>query len=132
MLRHHRGNRITTTKNKAKRKIRIIHETWGRNDNNLDDWLVFGVYRKGKVHCSCPMCASKTNAKNNKSRGPVFNTSVNKKTGLPIYGKHGTRLTCTNQRYGKKNYTASDRKKIDSMIEQENEYNAKQDIATLY
>lgn len=32
-----------------------------------------GMYSKGKIHCSCSMCASKTNNKHLKTRGPVTN-----------------------------------------------------------
>lgn len=59
-------------------------------------------YSKNKIHCSCPMCAAKTNNKRNKSRGPVC-------------GSRGVRVPNTCSRYGKKTYTMSDKKKIDSM-----------------
>lgn len=32
-----------------------------------------GMYSKGKIHCSCSMCASKTNAKHLKTTGPAMN-----------------------------------------------------------
>lgn len=64
-----------------------------------------GYLRKGKVHCSCAMCAAKTNSWVNKSRGPVCEETPH----------GGTRLRVTNGRYGRKNYSAADRKKVDRM-----------------
>lgn len=60
-------------------------------------------YSKNKIHCSCAMCAAKTNGKINKSNGPVSSRH------------HGTRLATTNCRYGRKNYTIAEKKKIDDM-----------------
>ena len=124
MLRHNRGNRRDTTEAKMKRKIRIIHETWGMNQKDLDEWLVEGVYRKGNVHCSCPMCAQKTNAKISKSRGAVYEQPKDPVTGHSLTGCRGNRLPTTNGRYGKKNYIASDRRKVDRMVSEEREIEA--------
>ena len=97
MIRHNRGNRRDTTEAKVKRKKRIVHD--------LNDYWVYkydGQYRKGKIHCSCPMCSSKTNAGINKSKGKVDGSLRNL-----------CRLAVTNERYGKKNWKASDKRKID-------------------
>lgn len=58
-------------------------------------------YSKNKIHCSCPMCAAKTNTSILKSKGPV--------------DRDGCRPTGTNHRYGKKNYCISDKKQIDRL-----------------
>ena len=44
---------------KACRKQQIVQEIYGWDDwyNNLHQ------YSKNKIHCSCPMCAAKTNPK---------------------------------------------------------------------
>lgn len=55
--------RATRRKNnwrKAKRKEWIVHHVYGWPEgwyNNLHE------YSKGKIHCSCPLCAAKTNPK---------------------------------------------------------------------
>ena len=99
MIRHNRGNRRDVTESKMKRKMRIVHE-----QHDYWHYPAEGYYRKGKIHCSCAMCSAKTNGKLNKSMGPVSETS------------HGTRLAVTNERYGKKNWKLSDKRKIDSMM----------------
>lgn len=98
LIRRHRGNRRYTTFVKAKRKAKIVHEM-----NDYWHYKYFGQYRKGKIHCSCPLCAAKTNNQINKSRGPL---SQNRRL---------SRLSVTNSRYGKKNYKISERRKIDKM-----------------
>ena len=100
MIRHHRGNRRHQDDLKAKRKQNIVHELG-------DYWHYdhFGQYRKGKIHCSCPMCAGKTNAKINKSGGPVSSDARRK----------GCRLSVTNDRCGKKHWKHSDRIKVEKM-----------------
>ena len=56
-------SRATRRKNnwrKAKRKEWIVHHVYCWPEgwyNNLHE------YSKGKVHCSCPLCAAKTNPK---------------------------------------------------------------------
>ena len=56
-------SRATRRKNncrKAKRKEWIVHHVYGWPEgwyNNLHE------YSKGKIHCSCPLCAAKTNPK---------------------------------------------------------------------
>jgi hypothetical protein len=117
MIHHNRGNRRDTTEAKVKRKMKIVHD--------LNDYWFYpheGQYRKGKIHCSCPMCAAKTNSRLNKSAGPVYNAPINPETGRPITGNHGSRLAVTNGRYGKKNYTPSERRHVDSMANQLAEY----------
>jgi hypothetical protein len=113
MIHRNRGNRRDITESKVERKKRIIHK--------LNDYWFYkheGMLRKGKIHCSCPMCAAKTNAKYSKSRGPVFDkTATNPLTGNH-YGRRGNRVPATNCRYGKKNWKISDRKKIDKYREQ--------------
>lgn len=105
MIHKNRGNRRDVTELKAERKIRICH--------NLNDYWRYpakGYFRKGKIHCSCPMCSAKTNDKHNKSMGPVDE----------IYHR-GSRLRGTHMRYGRKNYKLSDKRKVDRMTYQLNE-----------
>lgn len=68
-------------------------------------------YSKNKIHCSCPSCSAKTNNKLNKSRGPVSK-----------YSTRMGRIPCTNERYGKKNYKISDKKKIQRLNSLLNDY----------
>ncbi len=108
-IHRNRGNRRKKNSQKALRKARIIHalhDYW--NYNSLHE------LSKGKIHCSCPLCAAKTNAKLNKSKGPINNTNRNL-----------CRLAVTNNRYGRKNYKISDKKKVDSMNYQFVEYEVK-------
>lgn len=94
MIHKNRGNRRYQTYLKAKRKERICHEL-----NDYWRYPHFGMFRKGKIHCSCPMCSAKTNSKINKSNGPVCK------------GRE-SRMAVTNKRHGRKNYKFSDLKKI--------------------
>ena len=65
-------------------------------------------YSKNKIDCSCPMCASKTNDKVHKSKGPVF-------------PRRGRRVPMTDKRLGK-NWKVSDRRKINSLDNKLEEY----------
>ena len=104
MIHKNRGNRRKTDWAKAIRKQRITHE-----QNDYYQYPSLGSFRKGKIHCSCPLCSAKTNDGINKSRGPVD-------------GGHSSRLTGTHMRYGKKNWKISDKKKIDKLEYQFSEY----------
>ena len=90
---------------KARRKQKIVHEL-----NDYWHYKYFGQYRKGKIHCSCPMCAAKTNGKINKSRGPVSSN------------RNFSRLAVTNDRYGKKHYKMSEKRKIDMLMRMKCEF----------
>ena len=106
MIHKNRGNRRFTNHVKAERKKEIYTSIYGSAEHIPD-----GMFIKGKVHCSCPMCAAKTNDKLNKSRGPVSVSVIH-------IGKHekvvanGSRLSVTNHRFGKKNYKHSEAKSI--------------------
>lgn len=117
MIRRHRGNRRDVSEAKAKRKLRIVKEL-----NDYWHYPHFGQYRKGKIHCSCPMCASKTNASLSKSRGPTYQTPLDENTGFPRTGRRGSRIPSTNGRFGKKNWKPSDRKKVERMLNMEDEF----------
>lgn len=44
------------------------------------DWYPsLHAYSKNKIHCSCPMCSSKTNNKHNHSFEPSYNPSISEK-----------------------------------------------------
>lgn len=101
-----RGKRIKKNYSKAIRKASIAKQIYPSGYH-----AVLGHYLKGKIHCSCPMCAAKTNARLNKSMGPVSSSK-----------RHGARLAVTNRRYGRKNYKPSDMRKVDSMECQLQEY----------
>ena len=105
MIHKNRGNRRDTTQAKAERKARIVHE-----QNDYWAYKYFGQYRKGKIHCSCPMCSAKTNASLNKSKGRIDPS-------------RSCRIAATNDRYGKKAWKASDRKKIDRSASQLHDFN---------
>lgn len=82
-----RHNNVT----KALRKKNICEKFYGwQYYHNLHQ------YSKNKIHCSCPLCRAKTNAKKDYHGG----------------SKH---------RQGGKNYTMQDRKRIEDMIQQEQE-----------
>ena len=57
---------------KAIRKHRIITHYPGFEDGWYSD---LHRYSKGKIHCSCPLCASKTNMRGFLSCGPNMNWS---------------------------------------------------------
>ena len=105
MIHKNRGTRRKQNYTKARRKARIIH--------NLNDYWSYNSLHelsKGKIHCSCPRCSEKTNGKINKSNGPID-------------GKRNfCKLAVTNERYGRKNWKTSDKRKIDNMKNQKEEY----------
>lgn len=83
---------------KAKRKQDIcIHEYGWEYYDNLHQ------YSKNKIHCSCPACSAKTNTRKSKGNGPVSSRYANHHFGT------------SNERYGKKNYKTSDKKKIQKL-----------------
>lgn len=105
MLHKNRGNRRRQDHEKAVRKQNIAHYVYG------DDYehIVLGKLNKGKVHCSCALCAAKTNAKHlNRSNGPVC-------------PGHTRRLAVSNSRMGK-NWTFTDLKKVVDGNDQLREY----------
>ena len=106
MIHKNRGNRRKQNARKALRKQRISREIF---DCEMYDNL--HEYDKNKVHCSCPMCKDKTNTSKDKSHGPTDQSRP-----------YSTKIPTTNDRYGKKNYKISDRKKIDDMREQERDF----------
>lgn len=63
-----KAERIHNTKVKQKRKIDIVinhsHDT--KVSPVKTNPVIAGKLRKGKVHCSCPMCATKTNVHGHK------------------------------------------------------------------
>jgi len=110
MIHKNRANRRMIAYTKARRKQRIVHEM-----NDYWHYKYFGQYRKGKIHCSCPMCAAKTNGKINKSKGPLSSN------------RSFSRLAVTNGRYGRKNYKMSDKRRIDRLMSDQFAYNGLKD-----
>jgi len=48
---------IMKTKSKALRKYNLSKELYSRF--SIGGYRHFGQYRKGKIHCSCPLCRAK-------------------------------------------------------------------------
>ena len=62
MIHKRMENRRWQDDNKAKRKQRICHfYTDVVTGGKLERYPDFGRYRKGKIHCSCKYCRSKSN-----------------------------------------------------------------------
>ena len=99
MIHKNRGNRRWQDERKAKRKQRICRDVM-----NGDVFEHFGMYRKGKIHCSCPMCSAKMNGRLNRSNGPVDQG----------HRAHSARISCTKNRLGKY-YCFADERKIRAM-----------------
>lgn len=104
MFHKDRQSKRKLTYHKAKHRERVARQLG-------DCWHYehLGQYRKGKIHCSCPMCAAKTNAGINRSRGPVD-------------GSRHCRCSVTNHRFGKKNYRAADLRQVIGMRQELDEY----------
>ena len=62
-----RAKRIKKDEDKAKRKERIASAVYPGGYH-----APHGYFRKGKIHCSCPLCAAKTNGKPMKSLGGSY------------------------------------------------------------
>ena len=103
MIQKNRGNRRMMAEGKSKRKANIVKDIYGEKIHGS-----IHRFSKNKIHCSCPICSAKTNGSLNRSRGAVSEHS-----------SHYSRLAVTNNRYGRKNYKPSDRRKVDDMIYQE-------------
>lgn len=56
------AERRFNTNVKLRRKVEIVKETFNiySVESLLNDKRYVGKLKKGKVHCSCPMCATKT------------------------------------------------------------------------
>ena len=54
-LENRKAYHIRKTRSKALRKMRIV-----KDQHNYWYYPYFGMYRKGKIHCSCPLCRAKT------------------------------------------------------------------------
>ena len=90
---------------KAIRKKNICEQVYGMEYyNNLHQ------YSKNKIHCSCPLCTGKTNDRRSKGNGPVSPKSL------------GVHIGMTNKRFGNKNYSISDKKKIEKLNSLLNDY----------
>lgn len=54
------ARKLQLDKNKQKRKKELVKELWHGTEELLDNPVFVGKLLKGKIHCSCPMCATKT------------------------------------------------------------------------
>lgn len=59
---------------KAIRKRNIVKEVYPRDDPSWEYYNNLHQYSKNKIHCSCPLCSSKTRMK--KSRGRIYNPPI--------------------------------------------------------
>ena len=91
---------------KASRKQKIAKEI-----QHIEWYDSFGKYKKGKIHCSCALCAAKTNDRLFKSRGPVSE----------VRRTHSGRYATTTERFGK-NYSGRDKRIIIRMDQDMEEY----------
>lgn len=124
---------------KALRKRKITEEVYNMNDFNYYNNL--HQYSKNKIHCSCGLCASKTNKKHCQGIGYGRNNSMptwkinpitikdeNDNIIRVINGVPNDRKTyaagSTNNRNGK-NWSVKDKKKVIDMNEQILEYECK-------
>ena len=62
---------------KAIRKQKIVHNVYPKDMNNKPSEYYDNLhqYSKNKIHCSCPLCRSKTNNKGSRF-GPCENWSI--------------------------------------------------------
>ena len=68
-----RAERRHNNVSKAIRKERIVKEIY----SNFDGWYDnLHQYSKNKIHCSCPMCASKTNRKRRNWYGRAYDPPI--------------------------------------------------------
>ena len=89
-----------------KRKIDLHNYWWGFYNNAYSNPLDFSVkrgfynnlhqYSKNKIHCSCPICSAKTRNKGKRRKNKIYSPSIN--------------------------YKISDKRKVDSMINNIKEY----------
>ena len=77
---------------KAARKRRIVREVYPASSEGWEYYPNLHQYSKNKIHCSCPMCSTKTRNKN-RSRAHGWEPSIN--------------------------YKVSDKRKIDSLFYEE-------------
>lgn len=85
MLHKHRGNRRRQNWIKAKRKEKITREIYGCSPLNEEGWHYYNnlnSYSKNKIHCSCPLCASKTNNKKHICYGKAKNYKISEQRNL--------------------------------------------------
>lgn len=74
---HRRSTRRKNDWRKAKRKEWIVHHVYCWPEGWYDN---LHEYSKGKIHCSCPLCAAKTNPKRKRiGRGLPEGTSAEQK-----------------------------------------------------
>ena len=64
---------------KAIRKRNIVRDVYGWSEGWYDN---LHQYSKNKIHCSCPLCRSKTNPKRGQGCGPGMNWSESDKRKL--------------------------------------------------
>lgn len=103
---------------KALRKQKIAKAIYASGaDENWEYYQHLHAYSKNKIHCSCPMCSAKTNAKGNKSHGRVDEIEY-EHNGKKYTSVRGSRMATTNHRNGKRNYKHSEQQKVNAMNNQ--------------
>lgn len=78
-----RAERRHNSWSKARRKRKIAKEVyWSFHDDNWEYYDNLHQYSKNKIHCSCPMCASKSNRKRKGWYGPAYDPPIADKRRL--------------------------------------------------
>ena len=111
MIRKNRGNRRFQNYTKSKRKAKILSYT-----SSYDVKGSLNRLSKAKIHCSCPMCTSKTNSRYIRSKGPVSEYTYISDRGDVVHIQRTLRPSVTNHKMSK-NWKPSDIRKIDSLKE---------------
>lgn len=119
-----RAKRRRTDRSKAWSKVRICKLAGMHVEPKK-----LHMYSKNKIHCSCPMCAAKTNTRVYKSKGPIgfqFVASWKDEDGkIKTYAPtRESRQSLTCMRRGKKHYKPSDIRRVDELLQQEQEFYA--------
>ena len=72
-----RAERRHNNWSKARRKRRIAKEIyWTYHESDWEYYNNLHQYSKNKIHCSCPMCASKTNRKRRNWYGAAYDPPI--------------------------------------------------------
>lgn len=78
-----RAERRHNDVSKARRKRRLAKELYSSSSYSNWEWFDnLHQYSKNKIHCSCPMCASKSNRKRKGWYGPAYDPPIADKRRL--------------------------------------------------
>lgn len=78
-----RAERRHNDVSKARRKRRLAKELYSSSNDGEWEWFNnLHQYSKNKIHCSCPLCASKSNRKRKGWYGPSYDPPIADKRRL--------------------------------------------------